>query len=114
MADYPPITLQMVDQNGNNLIPDVSVPFSFEIDVIQVMERAFVISQAADDHDPFLYTVEYYEYSLVPEFQGYLGYEIECIGNSTSVLPNNGQFYWELLLDNTASSTGADTTFPAP
>jgi hypothetical protein len=115
MANYAPITLQIVDENGRKLIPDLSLPFSIGINVKQTMECAFVLSQTAAAPDPFLYTVEYYGYSEIALFPGYLGYEIESIGTkSIGLKPTNNQFYWKLAVNGMASLTGADTTFPGP
>jgi Domain of unknown function (DUF4430) len=109
MSDYSPITLQIVDENASKLI-DLPVPFRFEIDVKQVMEAAFVLTQTAAAPDPFLYTVGYYGYSESAQFPGYLGYEIESICGKA----NNNQFYWALSINGVASSTGADTAYPGP
>ncbi len=107
MADFPPITLEAVDENGNTMLK-ASVPFSYEMDVRAAMERAFVLKQTADNHDPFVYVLHYYGYSKDPKFPGFLGYEMEQIGDKA----NNGKFYWKLLIDNQASSLGADTALP--
>ena len=109
MAGFPPITVQAVDENGNTML-DASVPFSYEMDVRAVMERAFVLKQAADNHDPFIYVLHYYGYSKDLKFPGFLGYELEEIGDKA----NNGKFYWKLLIDGQASLLGADTTLPHP
>ena len=109
MPDYAPITLRAVDDKGNLLFEYV-VPFEFGISAKQLLERAFVLGQAAGKADPFLYTIEYFGYSESAQFPGYLGYEIESI----SRLPNNGQYFWDLMLDGVSSTSGADTTFPNP
>jgi hypothetical protein len=109
MSNYAPITLQIVDENGQSLI-NLAVPFCFEIDVKQIMECAFVITQTSTAPDPFLYTLEYYGYSEAPQFPGYLGYEIESICGR----PTNKQFYWSLAVNGVLTSTGADTTLPGP
>lgn len=114
MPDYAPVSLQAIDENGQKLI-DASVPFSLGMDVQQVMEAAFVVAQKTATPDPFLYTVEFYGYSEVAAFPGYLGYEIESIGTkATGLKPSNSQFYWKLSLNGIDSNTGADTTFPGP
>lgn len=109
MSDFAPIKLQIIDNNEQCLFEQV-VPFRFEINARQVMEFAFVLAQTSTTPDPLLFTVEYFGYSESSQFPGYLGYEIMSIAN----LPNNDQFYWDLLVNNVSSSTGADTTFPAP
>lgn len=109
------IAIQAIDNNGNTIF-SYSVPFVLGASVRQVMENAFVLNQMPPpDTDPFLYTLEYYGYSEDPQLPGYLGYEIEGIGNTTTgILPNNDQYYWELLINNQSSNTGADTTYPGP
>jgi hypothetical protein len=109
MADFPPITFEAVDENGKTFL-NTSVPFSYEMDVRAVMERAFVLMQTANNHDPFVYALHYYGYSKDPNFPGFLGYELEQIGDKAS----NAKFYWKLLIDNQASSLGADTALPGP
>ena len=109
MNDYAPITVQAND-NNNNVLFQITVPFEFEINARQLLERAFVISQEPDNTDPFLYTVEYFGYSESSQFPGYLGYEIESIAS----LPNNDSFFWDLIINGISSQTGADTTFPNP
>lgn len=76
----------------------------------QLLERAFVLAQSAEKADPFLYTIEYFGYSQSAQFPGYLGYEIESVAG----LPNNAQFFWDLMLDGVSSTSGADTTVPNP
>jgi hypothetical protein len=109
------IAIKAIDNTGNTIF-SYSVPFAMGITVKQVMENAFVLNQLPPPNaDPFLYTLEYYGYSEDPQFLGYLGYEVEGIGNKAmGILPNNKQFYWELLINNQSSNTGADTTYPAP
>ena len=109
MSSYAPITLRVVDENGKELFRQ-SIPFEWEIDVKQVMERAFILSQSAATPDPLVYTLQYYGYSEAAQFPGYLGYEIESIFTK----PNNQQFYWELLIDGVASQEGADSEQPGP
>jgi hypothetical protein len=109
MPDYLPITLRAVDNEGQIRF-EYSVPFDFGISVKQLLERAFVLAQTSAKADPFVYTIEYFGYSQSSQFPGYLGYEIESIAE----LPNNAQFYWDLLLDGVSASSGADTTYPNP
>jgi hypothetical protein len=109
------ITIQAIDGSGNSIFT-YSVPFVMGMSVKQVMESAFAHNQLPPpDADPFLYTTEYYGYSEDPQFPGYLGYEIEGIGNKTiGVLPTNDQYYWDLSINNQDSKTGAETAYPAP
>jgi hypothetical protein len=109
------IAIQAIDDNGNSIF-SYSVPFVMGISVKQVMETAFVFNQLPPpDTDPFLYTAEYYGYSEDPQFPGYLGYEIEGIGNKTiGILPTNNQYYWNLSINNQDSKTGAETAYPVP
>jgi hypothetical protein len=109
MPEYAPITLQIVDENGQRLI-DLAVPFHLEMDVKQVMEAAFVLMQTATSPDPFLYVVEYYGYSEATQFPGYLGYEIESICGKAS----NNDFFWKLSINGIPSQAGADTANPGP
>ena len=109
MSSYAPIILRIVDENGKELFSQ-SVPFEWEIDVKQLMERAFILAQSAATPDPFLYTLEYYGYSEVAKFPGYLGYEIESICGKS----NTQKFYWELLIDGVPSQEGADSMQPQP
>ncbi|MGB8354293.1 MAG: DUF4430 domain-containing protein [Chthoniobacteraceae bacterium] len=111
MADFAPISIKAVDQTGREIF-NVSVPFTFEIDVKRLIESAFVLAQQPPpaNPDPFHYTVGYYGFSEDPRFPGYLGYEIETING----LPTNGQFYWQLSVNGVVSTTGADTTLPNP
>lgn len=110
MITYDPVTIEAIDDEGNSLFK-YAVPFEMKISALQLMERAFVlVQQVSPKPDPFLYTVEYYGYSQSAQFPGYLGYEIESIGN----LQNSDTGYWELLLNGQVSSTGADTTYPNP
>ena len=109
MSGYPPFTLRIIDDNGNECFR-ASVPFEWELDVKQIMERAFVLAQTSSTPDPFAYTMEYYGYSEIAQFPGYLGYEIESICG----LSNNQQLYWALLIDDVLSMEGADSMQPAP
>jgi hypothetical protein len=109
MSGFASIKLLVVDNHGAPLF-EHAVPFTFELNARQVMEQAFVLAQTAGKPDPLLFTVEYFGYSESAQFPGYLGYEIVSIAN----LPNNAQFFWDLLIDNVSSAAGADTTFPGP
>jgi len=109
MSSYAPIILQVVDDKGQELF-NQSVPFEMEIDVEQVMERAFVLAQTSAAPDPLQYTEQYYGYSKAAQFPGYLGYEVESIGK----YPNNQQFYWALSINGVLSSEGADSIQPGP
>lgn len=109
MPSYAPFTLRIVDETGKELF-NQTVPFEWELDVKQIMERAFVLAQTTTTPDPFLYTVEYYGYSEAAQFPGYLGYEIESICGKS----NNRQFYWALLINGVPSSEGADSMQPGP
>jgi hypothetical protein len=109
MSGYPPFTLRIVDDNGNECYR-ASVPFEWELDVKQIMERAFALAQTTSTPDPFVYTMEYYGYSQVAQFPGYLGYEIESICG----LSNNQQSYWALLINDVLSMEGADSMQPPP
>jgi hypothetical protein len=109
------IAIQAFDAKGNSIF-SYSVPFTMGISVKQVMESAFVLNQLPPpDADPFLYTAEYYGYSEDPQFPGYLGYEIEGIGNKKiGILPSNNASYWKLSINNQDSKTGAETAYPGP
>jgi Domain of unknown function (DUF4430) len=109
MSDFSPITVSAVDNQRNKLF-EYSVPFRFEITARQVLECAFVLAQTSAQPDPFVFTLEYFGYSESQQYPGYLGYEIESIGQ----LANTASFYWDLLVDGVPSSHGADTTFPGP
>jgi hypothetical protein len=109
MSGFAPILLQVIDNHGSHLF-EHSVPFTFEINARQVMEQAFVLTQTPGKPDPLLFTVEYFGYSESAQFPGYLGYAIISIAN----LASNNQFFWDLMINNVSSQTGADTTFPAP
>ena len=109
MPSYADITIQAIDNDSNQLF-SYSVPFEFEINVQQLLERAFVLEQTTSNPDPFVYTVEYFGYSEFEGFPGYLGYEIERIQD----LSSNDDFFWQLQVNGAVSSTGADTTFPNP
>lgn len=109
MAGFNPITLRAID-NTNKQLFEYSVPFTSEITALQLLEQAFVLAQTPSTSDPFVFTLEYYGYSQSTQFPGYLGYEVESIAS----LPNNSLFYWELLVNGVASSSGANTTFPNP
>jgi hypothetical protein len=104
-----PITIEAYDSNGNKIF-SYEVDFDWEINVEQILERAFVEQQSAEKPDPFTYTVEYYGYSQSAEFPGYLGYELESIGG----LNTGSDFYWSLLVNSQPSPAGIDTTFPNP
>jgi len=107
VTHYAPITLQVVDENSNELFSQ-SVPFEPEMDVKQVMERAFVLSQSESTPDPLVFTLQYYGYSRTSQFRGYLGYEVESICKRT----NNQEYYWELLVNGVPSQEGADLEQP--
>ena len=109
MHRHGPITLRAID-NDNNKLFEYLVPFSLGITARQVMEQAFVQEQTPSNPDPFLFALEYYGYSDMAGYPGYLGYEIASIKD----LPNNAEYYWDLLLNDIAATTGADTTFPNP
>ena len=80
-----------------------------------MLEYAFVIKQTSADPDPFAFNLQYYGYSYSAQFPDYLGYEIESFATKSSGnLPNNKQFYWDLIIDGVPSSTGADTSYPNP
>src|SRR5580700_11930267 len=114
MPNHAPIILQIIDETGQPIHKDLSVPFCIGMSVKQIMEHAFILAQTSNMPDPFLYTIEYYGYSEVAQFPGYLGYEIESIGTAASMKPNNHLYYWELLINGLPSQAGADTTFPGP
>ncbi len=109
MADYAPITLRIVDEQGTERFAQ-SVPFELELDVREVMERAFVLSQTPQMRDPLVYDLQYFGYSEDPQFPGYLGYEVESIFGK----PNNAEFFWELKIDDVPAQEGADSTQPHP
>jgi hypothetical protein len=109
MADFSPVQLRVLDSDGSVML-DQSVPFTVGMTAREVLERAFLMAQDSDTPDPFVFTLRYYGYSQSPQFPGYLGYEIESIGQHG----NSPQFFWDLLVDGVPSSTGADTTRPRP
>jgi hypothetical protein len=109
MSDFSPITVNAVD-NQNNTLFTYTVPFRFEMTAREVLESAFMLEQNSTQPDPFVFTLEYFGYSQSQQFPGYLGYEIESIGQ----FANSASFYWDLLIDGQPSSHGADTTFPGP
>ena len=109
MSNYAPITLQVLDEQGQELVKQ-SVPFESELDVREIMERAFVLSQTAATPDPFTYDLQYYGYSAAAQYPGYLGYEIESLCGK----PNDQQFYWALMVNGVLSSEGADSMQPGP
>jgi hypothetical protein len=109
MTDYMPFTLRIVDDQGQELF-SLSVPFEAELDVRGIMERAFILSQTTASPDPFLYDLQYYGYSEMAQFPGYLGYEVESICGK----PNNQQFYWALSINGVLSPEGADSMQPGP
>jgi hypothetical protein len=109
MGDFAPITIRAVDQHDMELF-SFSVPFAFEVSVKQILERAFILGQTPAKPDPFLYTLEYFGYSESLQFPGYLGYELERI----SGLSNDAQYFWSLWINDVASPSGAETTYPGP
>jgi uncharacterized protein DUF4430 len=109
MSNYAPITLQVLDEAGQELFSQ-SVPFELELDVRGVMERAFVLSQTPTHPDPLIYDLQYYGYSEMAQYPGYLGYEVESIFGK----PNNLQFYWALSINGVLSPEGADSIQPGP
>ena len=109
MSSFAAITLRVVDEKGQELFKQL-VPFEWELDVEQIMERAFVLAQTPATPDPLLYTVEYFGYSEAAQFPGYLGYEIESICGK----PNSLQFYWALFINGVLSPEGADSMQPGP
>lgn len=109
MPHYAPILLRIVDEQGQELFRQ-TVPFEFELDVKEVMERAFILAQTPANPDPLVYGVQFYGYSESAQYPGYLGYEIESIQGK----PNNQQFYWELKINGVASLEGADSMQPGP
>lgn len=109
MAEYKPITLRIIDKHGKECFAQ-SIPFESEIDVRGVMERAFVLSQTAEHPDPFTYDLQYYGYSGVSQFPGYLGYEVESICGQ----PNDGEYFWALKINDVLSQEGADSIQPGP
>jgi hypothetical protein len=109
MSDFSPITVSAVD-NQNNQLFAYTVPFRFEMTAREALESAFMLAQTSAQPDPFVFTLEYFGYSESQQFPGYLGYEIESIGQ----FANTAAFYWDLLIDGVSSSHGADTTFPGP
>jgi len=109
MADYAPITLRIVDEAGKEIFRQ-DVPFEWEIDVKQIMERAFVLTKTPANPDPLPYSVEYYGYSESDQFPGYLGYEVESIFGKV----NNNRFFWALSINGVLSTEGADSMQPAP
>jgi hypothetical protein len=110
MPDYAPILLRIVDEQGQELFRQ-TVPFEFELDVRQVMERAFVLAQTPSKPDPLVYEVQYYGYSESAPFPGYLGYEIESIQGKPNI---DQQFYWDLKVNGVVSQEGADSMQPGP
>lgn len=114
MSHYEPVTIRAITDQ-NDILFEYRVPFEFEVSAKRLLERAFVLGQVLDKTpDPFQYTMEYYGYSYNPQLPGYLGYEIESFAKNNVSYPNTDQFYWELIVDGVASSTGADTAYPNP
>lgn len=114
MPEFNPVSLRIVDNHGTELV-NSAVPFEPNMSARQVLERAFILAQTPANPDPFVFTLQYYGYSEAAPFPGYLGYEIESFGTKqTGNLPNNAQFYWDLIVDGVSSSSGADTSYPNP
>lgn len=109
MADFTPIDLAVIDNNGTTLF-SASVPFSTGMTARNVLEQGYIAAQTPTNIDPIDFTLEFFGYSENPQYPGFLGYEIDSMGG----LPGNAQFYWELLIGGVMSQTGADTTYPAP
>jgi len=86
-----------------------SVPFEWEMDVEDLMERAFVLGQTAASPDPLPFALQYYGYSESSQYPGYLGYELESIAGKA----NNQSFYWQLSVNGVPSNEGADSVRPA-
>ena len=109
MATYAPITLRIVDELGTELFAQ-TVPFESELDVRAVMEKAFVLSQTSANPDPYLYELQYYGYSEIAQFPGYMGYEVESICGKS----NNQEYFWSLEINKVLSTEGADSMQPGP
>jgi len=104
-----PIIIEAYDDDDNKIF-SYAVDFDWEINVEQLLERAFAEQQSAENPDPFTYTVEYYGYSQSAAFPGYLGYELESINGFNTA----SDFYWSLSVNGQTSPSGIDTTFPNP
>jgi hypothetical protein len=104
------VTFKIQDERGK-VIFTKDVPFEFEMNVIQLMERAFVLAQTVKTPDPFQYTLQYYGYSKTPGFPGYLGYEIEQV-NGLPPVDAQSDYYWALWIDNQLCLEGAGTIRP--
>jgi len=63
MTDYAPIMLRVQDENGSEIFSQI-VPYEWEIDVKELMERAFILSQSPTIPDPFVYTLQYLAASI--------------------------------------------------
>jgi len=105
------ITLQALDENGVNLF-SYEVAHTPRMNVQTLLEHAFVQHQKDDpaSPDPFRFLLSYYGYSMDPDYPGYLGYELESIDSRQSDM----QHYWELSINGTPSTSGIDSTYPAP
>jgi len=114
VANFLPVTIRFLDEKGKEIFSQI-VPFVFEMDVKHLMELAFILSQKTTKNpDPIRYTMQYYGYSEMAGFPGYLGYELETVqvDGFGSYVPDKTH-YWRLSVDGVVMATsGADTTHP--
>jgi len=112
-----PVKVQI--QDGTSTPPktlyEYEVPFEWEMDALDLLERAFAFNQTAQSADPFIFTLRYYGYSRNAQFPGYLGYEIENFSDPRTGKPfPTDKHFWELLVDGQIATVGADTMRPEP
>jgi Domain of unknown function (DUF4430) len=75
-----------------------------------MLEHTFVESQTSISPEPFRFNLEYFGFSKTDAFHGYLGYELESIGE----LHSGPSAYWSLSLNGRPSDHGIDSTYPGP
>jgi|GEM_PF-3349457 len=106
------ITIKAI--NGATTLFTYEVPFESKINVQTLLETAFDSNQTQANPDPFSYDLEYFGYSQINNYPGFLGYSIESINGLNAKQSGNVTYYWELLVNDIVSTTGIDTTFPNP
>lgn len=104
-----PVTIEAFDDNNNQLF-GFQVPFTWRVNVQELLEQAYILNQTVAQPDPFQYTLEYFGYSQSAQFPGFLGYELESING----FQTGGDFFWSLSVNGNLSQSGIDTTYPNP
>jgi hypothetical protein len=103
------VVIEALESSGKTIFKH-TVPAGLRLSVRSLLEHAFVESQTSASPEPFRFSLEYFGFSKTAAFHGYLGYELESIGE----LRSEPAAYWSFSLNGRPSDRGIDSTYPGP